>query len=363
MGSIDNQCKTSNEDEEFLYAMQLSSASVLPVAMQVAVELELFEIIGKAGPNAQLSPKEIASHLPVTKNPNAHNMLDRILRLLTSYSILTSSLATDKDGHTERLYGLAPVCKYFVQNEDGVSMCPLLLFSQDKVLMESRCYLKDAILEGGIAFNKAHGMHAFEYGKTDARFDQLFNRGMFNYSTIFVKKMLETYEGFEDLKEVVDVGGGVGTTISLITSKYTAIHGINFDLPHVIEQAQTYPGVVHIGGNMFDSVPKGETMFMKWILHDWSDENCVNILKNCYKALPDDGKVIIVEAILPVAPETNTAAKVFCQSDLIMMSTNPGGKERTEEEFHNLAKEAGFVCMKKVVCICNMSWVIEFYKK
>ncbi|KAF5186158.1 Caffeic acid 3-o-methyltransferase [Thalictrum thalictroides] len=241
MASTGNQCKTSNEDENFQYAMQLSSASVLPVAMQVAVELELFEIIAKRGPNAKLSPKEIASNLS-TQNPNAHIMLDRIFRLLTSYSVMTSSLVTNKDGEAERLYGLAPVCKYFVNNEDGVSMCPLLLFAQDKILMESRCYLKDAILEGGIPFNKAHGMHAFEYG-------------------------------FEGLKEVVDVGGGVGITSSLITSKYPAIRCINFDLPHVIEQSQTYPGVVHIGGNMFDSVPNGETIFMKWILHDWSDEN------------------------------------------------------------------------------------------
>lgn len=64
-------------------------------------------------------------------------MIDRILRLLASYSILTSSLHTYEDGRVETHYGLAPVCKFLTRNEDGVSLAPLLVMLQDKVLMES----------------------------------------------------------------------------------------------------------------------------------------------------------------------------------------------------------------------------------
>ncbi|KAL6006605.1 hypothetical protein ACLOJK_032098 [Asimina triloba] len=91
----------------------------------LAIELDVLEIIAKAGPAAQLSAAEIASHI-TTKNAAAPIMLDRILRLLASYSILTCAHRTLHNGQLERLYGLAPVCKFLVRNEDGVSMAPLL---------------------------------------------------------------------------------------------------------------------------------------------------------------------------------------------------------------------------------------------
>ncbi|KAL5989151.1 Caffeic acid 3-O-methyltransferase 2 [Asimina triloba] len=108
--------------------------------------------------------------------------------------------------------------------------------------VDLRYYLKDTVLEGGIPFNKAYGMTAFEYHGTDPRFNKIFNAGMSNHSTITMKKILETYQGFEWLKEVVDVGGGTGAVLHMIISKYPQIKGINFDLPHVVEDAPEYPG-------------------------------------------------------------------------------------------------------------------------
>ncbi|KAF9588964.1 hypothetical protein IFM89_017643 [Coptis chinensis] len=458
--------------------MQLTGAAALPMVMRVAIDLDVFEIIAKAGPGAQLSPKSIASHLP-TQNPNAHNMIDRILRLLTSYSVLNSSLVTGDNGLVERLYGLepvckyfvrnedgvavapfmllvqdkvfidswfhlkdvvlaefrpleyfwrslqilsifpivnmvsiqnqtkttneeedfsfamqltgaaalpmvmrvaidldvfeiiakaGPVCKYFVRNEDGVSVSPFMLLVQDKVFIDSWFHLKDAVLEGGIPFNKAHGMHAFEYPGIDPKFNQVFNRAMFNHTTIVVKKILEVYRGFEDLKEVVDVGGGLGTTLSIITSKYPALRGINFDLPHVVEHAPSYPGIIlvcnlNVLGPPYIQMDRIRCIagVEHWILHDWSDDECIKLLKNCYKALPEHGKLIVVDAILPVAPESDSAAKSLCQLDVSMMTQNPGGKERSEKEFENLAKGAGFASINKACCVYNY-WVIEFCK-
>lgn len=106
-----------------------------------------------------------------------------------------------------------------------------------------RYHLKEAVLEGGIPFNKAYGMTAFEYHGTDPRFNKVFNSGMSSHSTITMKKILETYKGFEGLNSVVDVGGGTGATLHMIVSRYPSIKGINFDLPHVIEDAPTYPGM------------------------------------------------------------------------------------------------------------------------
>ncbi|CAL5381448.1 unnamed protein product [Camellia sinensis] len=79
-----------------------------------------------------------------------------------------------------------------------------------------------------------------------------------------------------------------------------------------------------------------------WICHDWSDEHCLKLLKSCYKALPDNGKVIIAELILPEVPDTKIANQIAIVVDAIMLANTPDGKERTEKEFEALAKGAGF---------------------
>ena len=128
--------EAKDEEQACLFAMQLASASVLPMVLKSAIELDLLEIIAKAGPGAHVSPAEVAAQLH-TQNPGAPVMLDRILRLLASYSVLNCKVRNLPSGGVERLYGLEPVCKFLTRNEDGVSMAPLLLMNQDKILMES----------------------------------------------------------------------------------------------------------------------------------------------------------------------------------------------------------------------------------
>ncbi|KAK3198148.1 hypothetical protein Dsin_021563 [Dipteronia sinensis] len=129
-----------SDENANLFVMQLKSASVIPMVLKSALELGLLEIIAKAGPGAHLSPTEVASQLPTT-NPDAPVMLDRILRLLASYSILTCSFKTLPDGKVEKVYGLAPVRKFLIKNEDDVCISAPALMNQDKVLMESCHYI------------------------------------------------------------------------------------------------------------------------------------------------------------------------------------------------------------------------------
>jgi hypothetical protein len=350
-----------SQDESFLFAMQLATASVLPMVLKTAIELDLLETIAKAGPGGSLSSSELVAKLPKVNNPEAPVMIDRICSLLASHSVLTCTIKETADGCVERFYGLAPVCKFLIKNDGGVSVAPLLLMNQDKVLMESWYYIKDAVLDGGIPFNKAYGMSAFEYHGKDQRFNKVFNSGMYNHSTMTMKKIVDLYDGFSGLKTLVDVGGGIGASLNMITSKHTSLKGINFDLPHVIEDATTYQGIEHVGGDMFESVPKGDAIFMKWILHDWSDAHCLQILKNCYKSLPENGKVIVAECMLPEAPDSTPATQNVIHIDVIMLAHNPGGKERTEKEFEALAKGAGFKGFNKAACALN-TWVMEFCK-
>ncbi|GAB4826072.1 Caffeic acid 3-O-methyltransferase [Ancistrocladus abbreviatus] len=176
-----------------------------------------------------------------------------------------------------------------------------------------------------------------------------------------MKQILETYNGFKGLSSIVDVGGGSGATLNMIHSKYPEVRCINFDLPHVIEKAPSYPGVEHVAGDMFVSVPKGDAMLIKWICHSWKEDECIELLKNCYMMLPDHGKVILCEHILAIKPETNNSAKTTFNLDAIMLAHNEG-KERTAKEFEALAKAAGFVGFR-VACSAYNTTVMEFFKK
>ena len=123
------------EDEAWSYAMVLSSGAALSMVLKAVIELDVLEIIKQAGPGAQLSPTEIAAKFP-TQNPKAATMLDCMLRLLASYSVLTCSPRTLQDGQVERLYGLTLVCKFLTKDEDGLSLGSYSLFCHEKVAME-----------------------------------------------------------------------------------------------------------------------------------------------------------------------------------------------------------------------------------
>ncbi|KAI4335092.1 hypothetical protein L6164_013771 [Bauhinia variegata] len=349
------------EEESYSYAMQLARSIALPMVLKTAVELKVFDIIAKSGPEAKLSAVDIAAQI-TSKNPEAASMLDRILRLLATHSVLHCSLV-EKQQHVRsfhRVYSLNSVSKYFVLDDDGMSLGNYVAMVQDKAVSDSWSKLKEAVVEGGIPFVRAHGSHAFEYPSLDARFHKVVNSAKISVTTMVMKKIVETYNGFENINTLVDVGGGLGLTLNLIISKHQHIHGINFDLSHVIQDASPYPGVEHVEGDMFESVPKGDAIFLKWILHNWSDEMCLKVLKNCYNAIPQDGKVIVVEAILPVLPETSATAKNNSQLDIQMM-VNFGGKERTQQEFIELAMAVGFSVVKFNCYVCNQC-VIEFLK-
>ncbi|KAK8946367.1 Tricetin 3',4',5'-O-trimethyltransferase [Platanthera zijinensis] len=342
----------TKEEDAYAYAMQLASLSVLPMTLKAALELGLLRIISDAaGP---VSSDELAARLGLlSTNPRASAMIERILRLLASYSILSYSSSTDDEGRIIPRYGPNLVCKFFSPKKNDASVDSLALMFQDKIIMENWYHIKDAVVNGGTAFDIAHGMSAFDYARKDSKFNSLVSLGMGDHSSIMTKKVLDAYHGFHDINVVVDVGGGLGSTLNMIIARHNHIKGINFDCPHVVSQAPSIPNVQHIGGDMFDSIPSGDIIFLKWILHGWSDECCIKILKNCQKALPSGGKVVIVEYIVPRSPEHNPAAQVVFQTDMIMLVQVAGGIERTVKEFEALASQSGFAGFKAVYIDSN----------
>ncbi|KAI6706933.1 hypothetical protein NL676_009895 [Syzygium grande] len=273
--------------------MQLATSSVVPMVVKATVELGVLEILAREGPDTMFSPSQIASKIPVKNNPDTHDALDKMLSLLASHSILSLS----GKGSTFRL------------------------------LWE--------VLEG-VPFERARGVNAFSYLGKDARFSEIFKDSMKEYNKLLKSTIMDAYRGFEGLNSLVDVGGGNGSILSMIISKYPHIKGINFDLASVIKKSPSY------SGDMFVSIPRGDAIFMKWMLHTWSNELCIKILKNCYDALPDCGKVMVVDMVIPETPGANLASASLFQMYVFITSTFRGGKERTEREFENLATKAGF---------------------
>ncbi|XP_058096751.1 (S)-scoulerine 9-O-methyltransferase-like isoform X2 [Magnolia sinica] len=346
-----------------LAAMRLGDVMCVPMALRAAIDLNVFEIIADAGPEAQLSTSEMIAKLH-TSNPHAAAALERILRVLVTDSILTMSVRSDgKGGRTEAVYGLTDESRFLVADEDGTSVAPLVQLCLDRASVEAMYYLKEFVMEGGRPpFEMAHDVDLFEFGSKEPRYNKVFHEAMSNGSAIVLKEIFEVYEGFNEVKQVMDVGGGMGTCISSIVSHFPHIHGVNFDLPHVISSAPHYSGVEHVGGNMFEGVPSAETIFMKFVLHDWDDDHCVKLLKNCWNALPDGGKVINVELVVPSVLSTDAVSRHTATEDLWMMATSPGGKERTAAEYDNLAKAAGFAETRDIPISMGIH-VIEFYKR
>ncbi|XP_030467765.1 caffeic acid 3-O-methyltransferase-like [Syzygium oleosum] len=357
---------TSSEDEdEFLFAMEMNALIGIPMVLKAAVELGILEMLAEGGPSGSappLSPAEIASRLS-TKNPEAPVTLDRMMRLLASNSILSCTLAHGPDGDTRRLYGLGPRSKYFMRARGASTFAaPLLLLLTDKVMTSGWYCLKDAIMEGGRPFELANGMNVFEYTSEDDKFNEIFNNAMQGPTNVYMNKIVELYRGFDNAKTVVDVGGGVGASLRIIVSKHPHIHGINFDLPHVVREAPSIPGIEHVEGDMTKYIPKADVILMKWIIHGGDDEFCVKVLKNCREALPDKGKVVIVDAVIPEYPDTDRVTRNAFLADISMLNVSPGGKDRTEKELEVMAHAAGFDA-PKLVCRAYNMWVVELHKK
>ncbi|KAK1390298.1 putative plant O-methyltransferase [Heracleum sosnowskyi] len=354
----------SYNQEAFSTAMLIVNSSTVNGVLSALLELNVFDIIvQKAGYDGYLHPDEIASNLP-TKNPEASGMLDRMLRLLATHSIIKCKLVENSgNALLTRSYGLTSISQYFVQGQDGPCLVPYHNFAHHKEMQNCWYKLKDAILEGGIPFNLSHeGANVFDYLEKEKHLANLLSEAMDKSIATSMDILLKMYKGFEGVTQVVDVGGAHGATLSCIVSLNPHVKGINFDLPHVIENAPKLPGIDHVGGDMFVSVPKGEVVMLQRLLHDWNDEESVKILKKCYEALPDSGKVVIMEMIHSELPGNDVIAKNTSQVDIRMMVLMHGGKERTVKEFQMLGKEAGFAS-SKYICGADLYGVVELYKK
>lgn len=99
------------------------------------------------------------------------------------------------------------------------------------------------------------------------------------------------------------------------------------------------------------------------ILHDWSDEDCLKILKNCRRAIPEKdngGKVIIIDSVMGSQIQDKTSFETEISMDMQMLVMLGPAKERTEKEWSNLFSIAGFSSYK-VYPVLGVRCLIEVY--
>jgi O-methyltransferase domain len=179
---------------------------------------------------------------------------------------------------------------------------------------------------------------------------------MTNLGTPIAQAVAATYD-FSEFKTIVDIGGAQGSLISAIVRSHPHLKGSLLDLPEIIATVNVDANIQPIAGNFFESVPSGRDAYlMRWIVHDWDDEKSSIILKNCHQAMPDYGKLLLLESLIPPGNEPSPAKFV----DLIMLLM-VGGRERTEAEYRSLLRSSGFE-LTQVIPTPSMLSIIEAVK-
>ncbi|XP_002965284.2 caffeic acid 3-O-methyltransferase [Selaginella moellendorffii] len=345
------------QDDDRLRIMEFGTMCGIPSALNAVIKLGIPDILSSSQ-DAPLSSAEIIAQIPACGSSGSGANLDRILRVLSSIGVFQESL---HDGGI-RKYGVTPLCRYLVTNPSngGLPLSSWVIVNQDVVFMKTWEFLYQSVTTGADPFTAAHGKPLFDLTADNPRFRGIFDSAMSDNSNAYMRLIVEAYDGFQGVRTLVDVGGGIGNSLRVILGRHKGIKGINFDLPHVISKAPDFPGVEHVSGDMFDKVPQGDVIFMKWILHDWKDEACITLLKNCYESLPSRGKVVVVDSILPSGTNHSFGSRFALNMDLLMLAYT-GGKERTLEEFEALANAAGFAEVKVVITLDFLS-VLEMHR-
>ena len=150
---------------------------------------------------------------------------------------------------------------------------------------------------------------------------------------------------FAQFGTIIDVGGGEGALLADILSAHPKLRGMLFDQPNVIARADTFlerAGVRSrcdlVGGSFFASVPSdGDAYILKFILHDWDDATSLDILRACRRAMSAEAILLVLERM--IGPPNESADAKFADLNMLV---EPGGQERTAEEFASLFNAASF---------------------
>jgi O-methyltransferase domain len=202
----------------------------------------------------------------------------------------------------------------------------------------------EAIKTGQPSLRKAFGVGLFEYLAAHPDDGALYDAAMMGFYSAVGPAVVAAYD-FSQFKSAVDLGGGTGTLLATILKANEKLYGTVFELAYAVPRARQTIESLGLSarcevseGDFFKAAPPGRDAYiLSHVLHDWNDEQTLSILRNCRKAIAKDGKLLIVEAVLPPG-DTAHPGKLI---DLLMLTVT-GGLERTAEEYGELLSAANF---------------------
>jgi len=206
--------------------------------------------------------------------------------------------------------------------------------------------LLHTVRTGETAFDSVYGAPLFEYYAANPEAEASAAARMLARS-LPVAREFAASGVLRGVRTLVDVGGGAGTLVTEVLRHDPEIAGVLVERPGMLELAKEYlsgHGLADrcrlVEGDFFSSVPAGGDLYvLKSILHDWDDDRCVAILRNCRAAMGEHARLTIVELILPDRMTASAPMLSAALLDLIMLAY-AGGRERTEAEFAELLGRA-----------------------
>ena len=273
---------------------------------------------------------DIAAAIGVQPSP-----LYRLLRALASLGIFHE--------HEGKMFSLTLMGKCLRSNSPQQVGSYAILMGQ-QYYQQAWGQLLHSIKTGNNAFVAAHGMTNWQYRKTHLEQNAIYNAAMTENSNIVNHAILKVCD-FSICSRIADIGGGQGSLLAEILQVCPQGQGILMDQPHVVQDAElimTKAGVHNrcriIPGDMFESIPGDcDAYIMKYVLHDWNDQDAIRILANCRRDMPATASLFVIEQFLGPPNQDSTGKFV----DLNMM-VGTGGQERTREELESLLGKSGF---------------------
>ncbi len=322
--------------------IQMCAGAWVSAAVYAAAKLGLADHLA-AGPRSasDLAPAT-GTHAPT---------LHRFMRTLAGLGILT-------EGDDQR-FGLTPLGEALKDGAPGSARSTLIAFG-GPAFWRSFEEILYSLETGKPAFDKVWGMPVFDYFAQHPDAASHFSESMVGFHGSEPPTVAEAYD-FSGVQTVVDVGGATGNMLAALLSRHPGLRGVLFDLPHVVRDAPALlkargveERVTIETGSFFERVPAGgDAYVLSHIIHDWSESQCLTILKHCRDAMRPDSRLLIVETVLP---EGDTPHQGKLQ-DLVMLVI-PGGQERTEAEYASLFAKAGFR-LNRVVPTTSVVSIVE----
>ncbi|XP_057509166.1 probable O-methyltransferase 3 [Actinidia eriantha] len=353
---LQSQAHIWNHIFNFINSMSLKCAIELVLGSNIP------DIVNNHGRPMTLS--ELVAALPI--NPSKSRCVYRLMRILVHSGFFTKEKVSKNGEDEEEEHGgylLTPPSRLLLKDEP-FSVAPFLLAMLDPTLTKPWHFVSEWFKNHDpTTFDTAHGRTLWDYVVHEPRMNHFFNEAMASDSRLVTSVLVKDCKAiFEGLNSLVDVGGGTGTVAKAIAEAFPNLECIVLDLPHVVADLQgSCKNLTYVGGDMLEAIPSADAVLLKWILHDWSDEESVKILKRCKEAIPSRGKVIIIDMKVENQKGDDHDQSIETQLffDMLMMTLTTG-RERTEKEWAKLFSDAGFSDYK-IVPILGLRSLIEVY--